>query len=182
MAPPDRLHMSNANSVTRQLTFNLYSAAPDCPSLHYNILASNCGSCPTTTNHTNVTCTDVPTDGSECIFAVQTVVCGNISGNFSSPININVYPTDIITAVYPTDITVYIATISSLATFSVVSIAALLAVIVILIRSKAKIKAALDQQATDTGVRSTQMESVYEDRLPSVSRINTQDNIAYGHT
>ena len=174
--------MSNADSVTRQVTFDWSSVAPDCPAIHYNILASNCGSCPTTTNHTNVTCTDVPTDGSECTFAEQTVVCGNITGNFSNPISINLYPTDIITAIYPTDITAYIAAISSLATFSVVSIAALLAVIVILIRSKAKIKAALDRQATDTAVRSTQMESVYEDPIPSVSGINTKDNIAYGHT
>ena len=84
---------------------------------------------------------------------MQIVVCGNITGNFSNPVSINAYPTDIITA--------YIAAISSLTTVSVVSIAALLAVIVIIsIRSKAKIKAALDQQATDTAVRSTQMEPV----------------------
>ena len=43
----------------------------------YNILASNCGSCPTTTNHTNVTCTDIPTNynDSTCTLAVETVVC-----------------------------------------------------------------------------------------------------------
>ena len=103
------------------------------------------------------------------------MACGNITGNFSNPISIKVYPTDIITA--------YIAAISSLATFSVISIPALLAVIVIIfVRSKAKIKAAIDRQATDTAVRSTQMEPVYEDPIPSVSGINTKDNIAYGHT
>ena len=182
-SPPNTLGIKNVELSRRQLTFTWSPVAPDCPAIYYNILASNCGSCPTTTNHTNVTCTDVPTDGSVCTFAVQTVACGNISGNFSNPISINVYPTDIITAVHPTDITAYIAAISSLATFSVVSITALLAVIVIiLIRSRAKIKTALDRQATHTGVRSTQMESVYEDPIPSVSRINTQDNIAYGHT
>jgi hypothetical protein len=56
---------------------------PDCPAVHYNILTSNCGSCPTTTNHTNATCTDVPIDGSVCIFAIQTVICGTITRELS---------------------------------------------------------------------------------------------------
>ena len=32
-------------------------------------------------DHTNVkiTCTDVPTNGSACVFAIGTVVCGNIT-------------------------------------------------------------------------------------------------------
>jgi hypothetical protein len=36
---------------------------------HYNI-TSNCGSCPTTTNHTNATCTDVPTEVDHCLFVI----------------------------------------------------------------------------------------------------------------
>ena len=48
---------------SRYVSFAWSPVAPDCPAIHYNILASsNCGSCPTTTNHTNATCTDVPTD------------------------------------------------------------------------------------------------------------------------
>ena len=46
------------------------------------------------TNHTNVTCTDVPNNDSICTFAVQTVVCGNIAGNTSDPINITLYTTE----------------------------------------------------------------------------------------
>ena len=65
------------------LTVTWSPVAPDCPTIHYNIAASNCGSCPTTTNQTTVTCTDVPTNNSMCTLAVQVVVCGNISGNFS---------------------------------------------------------------------------------------------------
>ena len=66
------------------LTFTWRLLAPGCPAINYNILASNCGSCPTTTNHTvTVTCADVPTDGSVCAFTVQIVVCGNIAGNTS---------------------------------------------------------------------------------------------------
>ncbi len=61
------------------LTFDWsVSAASDCPDIQYNILASNCGSCPTTTNHTNVTCTNVPTKDT-CTFAIWRVVCGNVT-------------------------------------------------------------------------------------------------------
>ena len=92
--PPNRLYMSNVDFVTRQLTFNWSrsSVSPDCPgnSIHYNILASNCGSCPTTTNHTTITCTDVPINGTTCSFAVQTVVCGNVTGNSTNPISVSV--------------------------------------------------------------------------------------------
>ena len=174
LLPPDKIGISNADSSLRQLTFSWSPVAPDCPAIHYNILASNCGSCPTTTKHTNATCTDVPTDDNECNFAIQTVVCGNITVNFS--INTHIF--------YPRDTnTAYIISISSLATFSIVSITALLIVIVIiLMRSRIKIKAAFDSQGTIRAVSSTQMESMYEEPIPSVSAIKTRDNIAYGHT
>ena len=180
MSSPGNVHISNIDTGLRQLTFSWSPVGPDCPAIHYNILASNCGSCPTTTNHTNVTCTEVPTDDhvNKCKLAIQTVVCGNITGNFSNPIGINTH------ILYPTDTnTVYIVSISSQATALIVSIVVLLTVIVIILRrSKAKIKAALDLQATNRAGRSTQMESMYEDPLPSVSVIKTRDNIAYGHT
>ena len=81
--------MSRADFVSRQLSFNWSQAVSECPYLdiYYNILASNCGSCPTTTNHTTVTCTDVPINGSMCTFAVQTVICENI-GNLSDLVNV----------------------------------------------------------------------------------------------
>ena len=73
--------------------------------------------------------------------------------------------------------------IISLATALFVSIIVFPTVItVILMRSKAKIKAALE--ITNRAERSTHMESMYEDvtgPLPSVSAINTQGNVAYGH-
>ena len=66
-------------SVT--LTFSWTISVLGCHDVIFNIQASNCGSCPTATRYTNVTCTDIPTDGSMCTFAVQTVVCGNTTGN-----------------------------------------------------------------------------------------------------
>ena len=79
--------MSNADFVSGKLTFSWSTV---CPAIRYNILASNCGSCPTTTNYTNVTCTDIPTNNSVCIFTIQTVVCGNISGQMSYPVMVSV--------------------------------------------------------------------------------------------
>ena len=78
--------ISQADISSRQLVFNWSPVAPDCPAIHYNILTSNCGSCPTTTTHTTAICTDVPIDGSVCMFALQTVVCGKIVGNSSETI------------------------------------------------------------------------------------------------
>ena len=70
--------------------WNTYS--PDCPAIHYNILASNCGNCPNTTNHTTAICTGVPTDNSMCTFAVQTVACGNITGESNQVLLFNNIP------------------------------------------------------------------------------------------
>ena len=93
-APPNNLHISIANFILKVFTFTWSPVGPDCPAIHYNILASNCGSCPTTTTHTNVTCTDVPINGSMCTFAVQSVVCGNIPGNSSDLITVTTLTTE----------------------------------------------------------------------------------------
>ena len=75
--PPSNIHISKADFVSKAITFK-WSTSPatsDCPSNNYTILSSNCGSCPTTTTNTTVTCTDVPSDGGNCAFAVHTAVC-----------------------------------------------------------------------------------------------------------
>jgi hypothetical protein len=99
---PSGLKFSEVDNSSREITFSWSPVAPDCPAFHYNILASNCGSCPTTTNHTNVTCTDVPINDSICTIAIQTVVCGNITGNTSDPIIITFYTTEM-DSLHPTD-------------------------------------------------------------------------------
>ena len=94
---PERVSISAVNLGLKEITFTWNPIPTECSAaIHYNILASNCGSCPTTTNHTNVTCTDIPTNGSRsitCSFAVRTVVCGNITGNVSEPLMINITET-----------------------------------------------------------------------------------------
>ena len=59
----------------------------------YNILASNCGLCPTMTNNSTVTCTDVSTDIDDgmCTLAIQTVVCGRIAGELSPRVSVQVF-------------------------------------------------------------------------------------------
>ena len=189
-------HPPNINNVdysSTELTFAWSPVAPDCPAIHYKILASNCGSCPNTTNHNAVPCTDVSTDGSECTFAVQTVICGNITGNASNPFNITFYATEpSMTATtnikHPTEnlsiyanTAAYIISIGSLVIALIASVAVSITVIVIILRrSQAEINAALELSN-----RSTHNEPTYEDvtdPLPSVGTIDTQDNVAYGHT
>ena len=72
------------------VTFKWTPVTSECFTSSYSILTSNCGSCPTTTAHTAVTCASLPSDGSLCTFAIQTVVCGNITGNTSDPVHITI--------------------------------------------------------------------------------------------
>ena len=117
--------MSNVDFVSKKLTFSWSMASSDCPAIHYNILASNCGSCPTTTNHTNVTCTDVPTNDSIiCIFAIQTIH-GNTVGNVSDPIRVNkdiLFHTEYLSTHKSVTNTVYIVSITFLATALIISV------------------------------------------------------------
>ena len=80
--------------------------------------------------------------------------------------------------------TVNTVSISSLeATLTVSIVVSATVIIVILRRSKARIKE-LELQLTNSSA-GTHNEPMYEDvssALPSVSVINTQDNVAYGHT
>ena len=71
----------------------------------------------------------------------------------------------------------------SLATALIISTAVIVSLTVILMKSKAKIKA-LKLQLTSRDGKNTHMKPMYEDVVgpsPTVSRFNTQDNIAYGH-
>ena len=87
--PPSDLHISHINFGSRQLTFSWSPVALECPVVQYVINQSNCGSCSTITNHTSATCIDVPTNKSACTFAIQTVICGDMVGDTSNSLTIN---------------------------------------------------------------------------------------------
>ena len=135
------------------------------------------------------------------------MVCGNITGNESDPVSITFYATEQtraqISTLHPTDNEVihnsdttemfgnhnsdtnivYMISISSLATALIVSTVVFITVIVIILtRSKAKIKAAHEQSNRAKGT--IHDEPMYEDVTgpsPSVNVIDTQANVAYGH-
>ena len=196
-APPSYIYISHIDIGLIQLTFTWSPVAPDCPAIHYNILATNCGSCPTTTNRTAVTCTDVPTnEGGMCTFAVRTVVCGNITGNKSDTISILVLNTRISSNVIEkTSVNIlHFASIGFLAAVLVVSIAVIVPVIIIV---SLRIKSNLQPKNRRASTVS-QMESVYDDVTyrraeydsitysravpPSIAlSINIRHNVAYGH-
>ena len=85
---PDKIYINEVGLNPNWLTFQWNSVAPDCSTVHYNINASNCGSCPTTTDHTNATCTDVQTNGGVCTFTVSVVVCKSDITNQDGVINV----------------------------------------------------------------------------------------------
>ena len=91
--------MKNADpGRTIFFTWSLFKIST-CSAIPY-FLASNCGSCPTTTNYTNVTCTNVPSDATQCTLAVIPTICGgippeliilldiNLKGNINLPLRI----------------------------------------------------------------------------------------------
>ena len=71
----------------QMLISNLSSISIDCPAICYNSLVLSYGSCPTNTMPTTITCTDIPSDGSMCTFALQTVPknCRNSVDSVSDP-------------------------------------------------------------------------------------------------
>ena len=113
------------------------------------------------------------------------MVCGNVTGNPSDPISIVFYE---LTHNSETNTAVpYIIIIGFLiATLLVCEVVSITAIAIILRRSKAKINAALESHAAaETTHCQVRDEPMYEDvtgPLPSVSVINTQDSVAYGHT
>ena len=195
LAPPDNLGISHIDIGLIQLTFEWSPVAPDCPAIRYNILASNCGSCPTTTNHTIATCINVPSNGSTCAFAVQTVICEDVTGNKSDLVSIVVKNTSSSHAEMhensSTD-TIRMASVGFLVTSLVVCITGSTTVIVIVLNmNKAKIKAVLNDlllKNRETTAHGSGGESMYDDvtdpapRTRPVSAINTRKNVAYGHT
>ena len=181
LPPPNKVQVSVINFSLQEQTFSWSPVAPDCPAIHYNILASNCGSCPTTTNHINVTCTGIPPKGSMCIFAIQTVVCGNITGNTGDPIVVSISSAKTVESrAECTMITSLLA-----AALTAIVVISTIAIVIISMRSKAKIRAALEQSNRAERTSTIHMDSMYEDVTgpsPSASAINTQVNVAYGHT
>jgi peroxiredoxin family protein len=106
------------------------------------------------------------------------VACGSLAGNRSDPVIITSQERN------NADNTAYLATISSLVVALITSVVAFTtAIVIILQRSKAKIKE-LQLVPSNRATSSTQMESmaIYEDTSLSVSAINTKENVAYGHT
>ena len=126
-----------------------------------------------------------------CTFAIQTVACRNITGNGSDPINIifdakeQIGPTDDQHTtenlrMHSSDTnTAYIISTSSLATALIVCVVVFITVIAVILRSKSK------TQRSNRADASIHDELMYEDVTgpsPSVRTINTQNNVAYGHT
>ena len=71
--------------------FSWNEVVSGCDIVYYRIISSNCGGCSATNNiivHTTIFCTNVTTDGRVCSFAVQTIVCDDVSGNVSEPIHV----------------------------------------------------------------------------------------------
>ena len=70
------LHLEGADEA--HLNFGWNSVDPSCPSLHYIVRSTNCGTCPIKVNSTAVVCDDfnVTADFQVCSIAIQRM-CGD---------------------------------------------------------------------------------------------------------
>ena len=144
----------------------------DCSSLHYNILSSNCGSCPTTTTNTTVTCTDVLTDGGVCTFAVQTVVCGNILGNLSDTVQVHLKDSAIKSELGA------IVSACLFAGLSVVSTTILVIIVIVILVKRCQQHTKVE---ADQDLSTRHFDAVHVTSQPSSSAaVDTEVNIAYG--
>ena len=87
LPPPWDIHLADVGQG--HLAFEWSPVANNCVSLVYAIDASeSCGSCPSHITTTSVSCafnaSHVP---GVCRFAVRTIVCDSIIGNWSEPVN-----------------------------------------------------------------------------------------------
>ena len=84
---PDSIYLADAQKG--RLIFSWSSVTSnDCSALQYSI-ASDCGICPTVTNGTTTTCSDLQlsTNPIVCHFRVRSVAC-DLIGNPSSPVSV----------------------------------------------------------------------------------------------
>lgn len=84
--PASDVHLTDIN--LHQLTIAWSPVIRNCPSVNYNIIATNCGTCPSITAQTTVTCTGFVIDGRSCTVSVEPVVCGNVLG-FTTTTTVN---------------------------------------------------------------------------------------------
>ena len=79
-------------SITSEgLTFNWTSVDPTCSAVSYGVSATDCGNYPSSTNLTTIVCSGIQLSGETqtCTLSVQSFVCGDITSNFSDPLNIS---------------------------------------------------------------------------------------------
>ena len=174
--PPPKDFIATMDLSLREITFK-WSKSPvvlDCPSLHYNITTSNCGSCPTTTTNTTVTCTDVPTDGSVCTFSIESVVCGKVVNLFNNTIHIPMNVTDTSSCHY--GFNVAIASTSLLAGISFVYSTVVTVLIIVNKRKKQAIRKTTEQETPDVLYEDVELQA----SASTETVVNTRVNIAYG--
>ena len=194
---PSTIYASLIDTISKQITFTWSSVTPECLTTQYNILSSNCGSCPTTTNHTTVICTDVPTaadNNSACKFSVQAINCNFIIGKFSDPITVFLKEmatsNNVLNTQNPSDITIsnhnrgYITSLSLACVLAVGLVMSIVTVIALIITYQKGIRVKEETTTIEpvTPAAAHFASGDYENVIQSSQEhITTSENIAYYH-
>ena len=96
LPPPMNVQLHGITS--EQLTFNWTSVDSSCSRRlsHYRAV-SDCGTCPNRVDKmaTSATCSIAFTDVVLCSFSIQSVICANLAGNLSPPLNVTLKGTSV---------------------------------------------------------------------------------------
>ena len=85
--PPTNVQLTNVNKT--QLTFGWNAVISSCPVITYAISSTGCGTCPSTSVSNTTNCVNyVTTNEQPCIYAVQTVICGNVVSVTNSTVQV----------------------------------------------------------------------------------------------
>ena len=92
--PPTNIHIKSNDSHQITFTWDEVTVLVQCSPLQYIITAINCGVCPSTTTDKNITC-DMQSHISphikyDCLFAVQTEICGYLRGERSEYVTVHI--------------------------------------------------------------------------------------------
>ena len=101
--PPHNIFTSSADLSSGIITFTWNPVALNCPFIQYKANTLNCGTCPSMTESTELTCFDVPSNGHTCMLTVQAFICNHTLGTPSELISIKLTnaPTTFPTGQYP---------------------------------------------------------------------------------
>ena len=82
---PAPINVRLVRATPGEVTFSWSPPPQKCPSLTFNVISNDCGTCQNNSAFSNTTCRDF-TLPSTCTLTIQSIICGNLTSTESSPV------------------------------------------------------------------------------------------------